>query len=93
MQNHTQQSKNADFGNDDRPWAVKLRVAIEFLRPIRYIMLESCNAAQNIFSFIKEAAWKILFPWDIQVKSYALSNFGSHEDQIATLNCQKLSNM
>ena len=40
----------------------------------------------NTTSTIKEAVWKILFSlwWDIQVKSYALSNFGCYEDQIAT---------
>ena len=39
----------------------------------------------NTTSTIQETAWKVLCFWDIQVKSYALSNFGCYEDQIATL--------
>ena len=38
----------------------------------------------NTTSTIKENARKILFPWDLEVESYSLSNFGCYEDQIAT---------
>ena len=38
----------------------------------------------NTTSTIKGSGRKILFSWDLEVESYALSNFGCYQDQIAT---------